>query len=282
MTNKEKVSLNDIKEKKGKRQPITMLTAYDYPSARLVDKAGMDIILVGDSLAMTVMGHTNTLAVTMDEIIHHCKMVARGANHAFLVGDMPFMSYQSGARDAILNAGRLLKEGGMEAVKLEGGGKMTDIVRAISDCGISVMGHIGLTPQSVVKLSGYRVQGKSAESAKQLIDDAMALQEAGCFAIVLESIPDAVAEIITMKLSIPTIGIGAGKHCDGQVLVFHDLIGFYQGPVPKFVKKYTDLNRIISTAVQKYCEEVQTGKFPGRIHSFKMSKSELNKLNELL
>ena len=278
MINKEKVSLSDIKEKKRHQQPICMLTAYDYPSARLVDAANIDIILVGDSLAMTVMGYANTLAVTMDEMIHHCRMVARGTARALLIGDMPFMSYQTGPRDAIMNAGRFLKEGGMDAVKLEGGRTMVDVVKSIVESGICVMGHIGLTPQSVVRMGGYRLQGKSAESAQQLIEDALALQEAGCFAIVLESIPDALAEIITKKLVIPTIGIGAGKHCDGQVLVFHDLLGFYQGPAPKFAKQYINLNKMISEALEKYCEEVQTRKFPGAEHGFKMGKEELDKL----
>jgi 3-methyl-2-oxobutanoate hydroxymethyltransferase len=281
MINKEKITIPYIEEKKINHQPITMLTAYDYPSAQLVDDAGIDIILVGDSLAMTVMGYSNTLSVTMDEMIHHCKMVARGTKHAFLIGDMPFMSYLTGRTDAVRNAGRFLKEGGMEAVKLEGGKFVTDVVRTIVDSGISVMGHIGLTPQSVAKLGGYRVQGKTADAAQQLIDDAIALQEAGCFAIVLETIPAPVAEIITAELSIPTIGIGAGKNCDGQVLVYHDLLGLYHSPVPKFVKQYANLNKSIADAVKQYCDDVQQRKFPSDEHGYKMSDLELQKIKKM-
>ncbi len=281
MINKEKITIPYIEEKKINHQPITMLTAYDYPSARLVDDAGIDIILVGDSLAMTVMGYSNTLSVTMDEMIHHCKMVARGTRRAFLIGDMPFMSYLTGRTDAIRNAGRFLKEGGMEAVKLEGGKFITDLVRTIVDSGISVMGHIGLTPQSVAKLGGYRVQGKTVDAAQQLIDDAMALQEAGCFSIVLETISAPVAEIITAELSIPTIGIGAGKNCDGQVLVYHDLLGLYHSPVPKFVKQYANLNKTITDAVKQYCDDVQQKKFPSDEHEYKMSDLELQKIKKM-
>jgi 3-methyl-2-oxobutanoate hydroxymethyltransferase len=278
MADKQKITLPDIQGKKIKHQPITMLTAYDYPSARLLDQAGVDIILVGDSLAMTVMGYANTLSVTMDEMIHHCRMVARGSEQAFRVGDMPFMSYQSSIRDAINNAGRFLKEGGMEAVKLEGGQKMSGIIKAIVDSGICVMGHIGLTPQSVTRLGGYRLQGKTAAAAEQLIDDALALQDVGCFAIVLETIPAAVAKIITEKVSVPTIGIGAGRHCDGQVLVFHDLLGFYQHPLPKHVKQYADLNKTISEAVIHYCRDVGQRKFPAAKHGFKIDGKELQKI----
>ena len=280
MISNQKITIPDIKAKKTDQQPITMLTAYDYPSAQLVDKAGIDIILVGDSLGMTVMGYSSTVPVTMDEMIHHCKMVARGTEHAFLIGDMPFMSYQTGPSDAIRNAGRFLKEGGMEAVKLEGGEVTVDLVRAIVNSGISVMGHIGLTPQSVTQFGGYRVQGKTAESAKRLVSDALKLQEAGCFSIVLEAIPASVAEIITGKLSIPTIGIGAGKKCDGQVLVYHDLLGLYQDFTPKFVKQYANLSKSITDAVKQYCYDVQKGNFPADKHSFKISSKELNKLKD--
>jgi len=279
--NNQKITIPDIKGKKANQQPITMLTAYDYPSATLVDNAGIDIILVGDSLGMTVMGYPSTVPVTMDEMIHHCKMVARGTKHALLISDMPFMSYQTGCSDAIRNAGRFLKEGGMEAVKLEGGEVVADIVKAIVDSGISVMGHIGLTPQSVAQFGGYRVQGKTAESAKKLISDALKLQEAGCFSIVLEAIPASVAEIITAKLSIPTIGIGAGMKCDGQVLVYHDLLGLYQDFTPKFVKQYANLSKLITDAVKQYCLDVQHGKFPSDKHSFKIDKKELNKIKKL-
>jgi 3-methyl-2-oxobutanoate hydroxymethyltransferase len=281
MISNQKITILDIKGKKVDQQPITMLTAYDYPSAQLVDKAGVEIILVGDSLGMTVMGYPSTIPVTMDEMIHHCKMVARGTEHAFLIGDMPFMSYQTGPSDAIRNAGRFLKEGGMEAVKLEGGEIAVHLVKAIVDSGISVMGHIGLTPQSVSRFGGYRVQGKTAESAKQLVSDALKLEEAGCFSIVLEAIPASVAEIITAELSIPTIGIGAGKKCDGQVLVYHDLLGLYQDFTPKFVKQYVNLSKTITDAVKQYCRDVQQGKFPSEKHSFKISSKELNKLKDL-
>jgi len=281
MIGNQKITLLDINSKRTDHQPITMLTAYDYPSAQLVDKAGVEIILVGDSLGMTVMGYPTTVPVTMDEMIHHCKMVARGTEHAFLIGDMPFMSYQAGRSDAIRNAGRFLKEGGMEAVKLEGGEVIEDLVKSIVDSGISVMGHIGLTPQSVTKFGGYRVQGKTAESAKRLVSDALKLQEAGCFSIVLEAIPASVAEIITSKLSIPTIGIGAGNKCDGQVLVYHDLLGLYEDFTPKFVKKYANLSKSISDAVKEYCQDVKQRKFPSDMHSFKISTKELNKLNNL-
>jgi len=278
MINNQKITLLDIKSKKDDQQPITMLTAYDYPSAQLVDKAGVDIILVGDSLGMTVMGYPTTVPVTMDEMIHHCKMVARGTQHAFLIGDMPFMSYQAGRSDAIRNAGRFLKEGGMEAVKLEGGEVAGDLVKAIVNSGISVMGHIGLTPQSVTRFGGYRVQGKTAVSAKQLISDALILQEAGCFSIVLEAIPAQVAEIITETLSIPTIGIGAGNRCDGQVLVYHDLLGLYPDFTPKFVKQYANLSKSITDAVKKYCLDVKQRKFPSDKYSFKISGKELQKI----
>ena len=278
MVNDQKITIPDIKGKKLDQQPITMLTAYDYPSARLLDNAGVDIILVGDSLAMTVMGYPTTVSVTMDEMIHHCKMVSRGTDRAFLIGDMPFMSYQTGRRDAIRNAGRFLKEGGMEAVKLEGGEVVIDLVGAIVDSGIAVMGHIGLTPQSVTQLGGYRVQGKTAESAQRLIADAIKLQDAGCFAIVLEAIPAPLAEIITADISIPTIGIGAGNQCDGQVLVYHDLLGLYHEPTPRFVKEYANLNKSITDAVKNYCRDVQQRKFPSDEHSFKMSSKELQKL----
>jgi 3-methyl-2-oxobutanoate hydroxymethyltransferase len=275
-----KITIPEIKEKKVQQNIITMLTAYDYPSARLVEEAGIDIILVGDSLAMTVMGDDNTLKVTMDEMIHHCKMVSPASKRALLIGDMPFLSYQTSHSDAIRNAGRFLKEGGMDAVKLEGGSAVVPAVKAIIDSGISVMGHIGLTPQLVTKFGGYKVQGKSAESARQLIADAYALEEAGCFAVVLEAIPGSVAEIITRNLSIPTIGIGAGKHCDGQVLVFHDLLGMYHQTTPKFVKQYVNLNQIIIKALQRYKSDVENRRFPENKHSFKMNDKELRRLKK--
>jgi len=266
-----KVTILDLQAKKGRGEPITMLTAYDYPTALLVDRAGIDVILVGDSLAMVVLGHDNTLAVTMDEMIHHCKAVSKGARSPFLVGDMPFMSYQISKTDAVANAGRFLKEGGMDAVKLEGGQEVVSTVKAIIEAGIPVMGHIGLTPQSISKLGGYRVQGRDIEAAHKLLADAAALEEAGCFSIVLEAIPDRLAKLITGRASIPTIGIGAGPNCDGQVLVIHDLIGLFDRFTPKFVKKYTNINARILKALQEFREEVKSGAFPTAEHSYSIS-----------
>lgn len=266
-----KVTILDLQAKKERGEPITMLTAYDYPTALLVDRAGIDVILVGDSLAMVVLGHDNTLAVTMDEMIHHCKAVSKGARSPFLVGDMPFMSYQISKTDAVANAGRFLKEGGMDAVKLEGGQEMVSTVKAIIEAGIPVMGHIGLTPQSISKLGGYRVQGRDIEAAHKLLADAAALEEAGCFSIVLEAIPDRLAKLITGRASIPTIGIGAGPNCDGQVLVIHDLIGLFDRFTPKFVKKYTNINARILKALQEFREEVKSGAFPTAEHSYSIS-----------
>ena len=266
-----KVTILDLQAKKERGEPITMLTAYDYPTALLVDRAGIDVILVGDSLAMVVLGHDNTLAVTMDEMIHHCKAVSKGARSPFLVGDMPFMSYQISKTDAVANAGRFLKEGGMDAVKLEGGQEMVSTVKAIIEAGIPVMGHIGLTPQSISKLGGYRVQGRDIEAAHKLLADAAALEEAGCFSIVLEAIPDRLAKLITGRASIPTIGIGAGPNCDGQVLIIHDLIGLFDRFTPKFVKKYTNINARILKALQEFREEVKSGAFPTAEHSYSIS-----------
>lgn len=267
---RKKVTILDLQEKKQRGEPITMLTAYDYPTALLVDRAGIDIILVGDSLAMVVLGHENTVAVTMDEMLHHCKAVARGAKYPLLVGDMPFLSYQVDRREAVRNAGRFLKEGGMDVVKLEGGQEMADTVKAIVDAGIPVMGHIGLTPQSISKLGGFRVQGKSVEAAKRLLADAQALEEAGAFSIILEAVPDRLAKLITERVRIPTIGIGAGPDCDGQVLVIHDLIGLFDRFTPKFVKRYANIFPILTEALEQYREEVLSGAFPGREHSFTM------------
>ncbi len=275
---RKKVTILDLKRKKEKGEPITMLTAYDYPTGLLVDQAGIDIILVGDSLAMVVLGHENTVAVTMDEMLHHCKAVARGAKHPLLVGDMPFMSYQVDVKEAIRNAGRFLKEGGMDVIKLEGGRDMAPTVKAIVDAGIPVMGHIGLTPQTVSKLGGYRVQGKDVATAKALIDDALALEEAGVFSIILEAIPGPVAKLITERVSVPTIGIGAGPDCDGQVLVIHDLIGLFDRFVPKFVKQYANVFPLITEALEKYRDEVISGEFPGPEHGYPMSEEALQAL----
>ena len=270
-----KISILDVQRKKIEGQPITMLTAYDYPGALLADEAGVDMILVGDSLGMTVLGYPDTVSVTMDEMLHHCKAVARGASHAFLIGDMPFMSYQVDRREAVRNAGRFMKEGRMDAIKLEGGREVVDTVRAIVDAGIPVMGHLGLTPQTVSKLGGYKVQGKTAESAKRLQEDALALQEAGCFSLVLEAVPTPVAEAVSKQLAVPTIGIGAGPHCDGQVLVFHDVLGLFDRFVPKFVKQYAHLRQPILEAFKTYIAEVEARTFPTADHSYKIDEEEL-------
>lgn len=270
-----KITVFDIQSKKEKRKPITMLTAYDYSSAMLVDEAKIDVILVGDSLAMVVLGLETTVPVTMEEMLHHCRAVARGTRRALLVGDMPFMSYQADVAEAVRNAGRFLKEAGMECVKLEGGREITATVKAIVDSGIPVMGHIGLTPQSVSKLGGYRVQGKTATDAKRLLDDAILLEKAGCFSIVLEAVPASIAEIISQKLHIPTIGIGAGPGCDGQVLVYHDLIGMFDRFKPKFVKQYTNVRQDILEAILTFAKDVDEGHFPAIEHTYPIARSQL-------
>jgi len=234
---RKKVTTLTFRQKKERGEPITMLTAYDYPTALAMDKAGIDSILVGDSLAMVVLGYENTLPVTMEEMLHHARAVARGAKRALLIGDMPFMSYQVSVEEAVRNAGRFLQQGGMDAVKLEGGRERADTIRAIGGAGIPVMGHLGLTPQSIHQLGGYRAQGKTALAAKHLFEDAQILEEAGCFSIVLESVPARLADSISKEISIPTIGIGAGAGCDGQVLVTHDLLGLFDRFTPKFVRK---------------------------------------------
>ena len=282
MSLEQKVSILDLRKKRHSGMPITMLTAYDYPGAILVDEAGIDVILVGDSLAMTVLGHPNTVSVTMDEMIHHCKAVARGAKRAFLIGDMPYLSYHISIEEAIRNAGRFVKEANMDAIKLEGGRDVIRTVAAIRNAGIPVMGHIGLTPQTAAKSGGYKVRGKTADHAKHLLEDALSLEEAGCFAIVLEAVPAAVAEQITEKLSVPTIGIGAGAGTDGQVLVFHDILGLFDQFVPKFVKQYANLRQQIIDAIKLYSEEVRSGQFPDAQHSFKIDKSELEKFLDYL
>jgi 3-methyl-2-oxobutanoate hydroxymethyltransferase len=271
-----KVSILDLQKKKDKGKRLAMLTAYDFPGAKLVDEAGADIILVGDSLAMTVLGHPNTVSVTMEEMLHHCKAVARGAQRALLVGDMPFMSYQLDRAESIRNAGRFLKEAGMDAVKLEGGDDVVDTVRAIVRAGIPVMGHLGLTPQTAGKLGGFKVQAKTAEAARLLQLDALALQDAGCFAIVLEAVPAPVAQAVSRQLDIPTIGIGAGAGCDGQVLVFHDVLGLFDQFVPKFVKQYAHLRQPMIDAFKAYIAEVESGEFPTEAHSFSIDEEELN------
>jgi 3-methyl-2-oxobutanoate hydroxymethyltransferase len=276
---RKKVAIPDLYNKKKEGKKITMLTAYDYPVAKLVDDAGIDMILVGDSLGMVVLGYDSTVPVTMDEMIHHCKAVRRGTKYAFLVGDMPFMSFQVSVEEAVRNAGRFLKEAGCDAIKLETAEpRVLEVTKAIIEAGIPVLGHLGLTPQSATKLGGLKVQGKDAEAAKKIVDSALALESAGCFAVVLECIPDKLAQIITEKLSIPTIGIGAGKDCDGQVLVINDMIGLFERFLPKFVKQYVKLAPQISNAIRQYKDEVEAGRFPSAEHTFGMKEDELKKI----
>lgn len=275
---RKKVTISDLMTKKERGEKITMLTAYDYPTAQLVDKAGIDTILVGDSLGMVVLGYASTVPVSMEEMIHHAKAVTRGTGYAFVIGDMPFMSYQTSVEKAIENAGRFMKEGGCDAVKLEGGSEVAPTVKAIVTAGVPVCGHIGLTPQTATQLSGFKVQGKDAESASNLIKSAKDLEEAGAFMVVMECIPDVLASRITKEVNIPTIGIGAGKECDGQVLVYHDVVGLFERFTPKFVKQYITLGPMVVNALRKYKREVEGGLFPGEEHTFKMSKEEAEKL----
>ncbi len=271
---RKKVTTLTLRQKKERGEIISMLTAYDYPTAMAMDKAGVDSILVGDSLAMVVLGYENTLPVTMEEMLHHCRAVARGARSALLVGDMPFMSYQVSVEEATRNAGRFLQQGGMDAVKLEGGRERADAIRSITGAGIPVMGHIGLTPQSINQLGGFRAQGKTAIAAKRLVEDALLLEEAGCFSIVLEAVPARLAELISKRLSIPTIGIGAGAGCDGQVLVTHDVLGLFDRFTPKFVKKYADFHGEMQKVFADYIEDVETKRFPAREHTVEMDDKE--------
>lgn len=275
---RQKVTISYLQKKMESGQKITMMTAYDFPTASLVDQAEIDTILVGDSLGMVVLGYESTVPVTMDDMIHHCKAVRRGTKQSFVIGDMPFMSYQVSVEKAVENAGRFIKDAGCEAVKLEGGSEMAHVVKAIVDAGIPVCAHIGLTPQTATKLSGFKVQGKDAESAKKLVTSAKDLEEAGAFMIVLECIPDRVASKITDALNIPTIGIGAGKDCDGQVLVYHDLVGLFERFTPKMVKQYVNLAPQIRDALIQYREEVEKGIFPGPEHSFAMKQEEAEKI----
>lgn len=264
----QKTTILDFVKWKAEKRKIAMLTAYDFPFARIIDEAGIDGILVGDSLGMVVQGLVNTLPVTMDEMIYHTKMVSRAVENAIVIGDMPFMSYQTGTEDAIRNAGRFVKEGGASAVKIEGGGGVADKIRAITNCDIPVMAHIGLTPQSIHRMGGYRVQGKTDRAAVKLLEEARKAEEAGAFSLLLEAIPVNLAARITEELSIPTIGIGAGPHCDGQVLVLHDVIGLFERFVPKFVKRYANLKEEALKAVREYREEVIQGTFPTEKESF--------------
>jgi 3-methyl-2-oxobutanoate hydroxymethyltransferase len=271
--------LRTLQGKKQRGEAITMLTAYDYASAMLLDQAGLDSILVGDSLGMVVLGYKNTLPVTMEDMLHHCKAVARGAKHPLLIGDMPFMSYQSSVSQAVRNAGRFLQEGGMDAVKLEGGRERRKAIRAIVAAGIPVMGHIGLTPQSVNLFGGFRPQGKTAEAAARLLEDALILQEAGCFGLVLESVPARLAQVISERLEIATIGIGAGAGCDGQVLVQHDLLGLFER-TPKFARQFAHLRADLLTAFAAYITDVQSRSFPAAEHTTEMAEEEWEKFQQ--
>jgi len=263
-----KFTILDAQKVKDQGKKITMLTAYDYHTARILDACGVDILLVGDSVGNTVMGLENTIPVTMDDMIHHTRAVARGRQRSLVVGDMPFMSYQVSIEDARMNAGRLVKEGGAEAVKLEGGENIEDTIKAICDMDIPVMAHIGLTPQSVHRMGGYKVQGREDRQREKLIADARAVERAGAFSVVLEAVPASLAREISGAVSIPTIGIGAGVHCDGQVLVINDLLGLSGQFRPKFVKQYAQLEQAIETAVKEFIDEVQGGVFPDDEHSF--------------
>ncbi|MDP6494966.1 MAG: 3-methyl-2-oxobutanoate hydroxymethyltransferase [Dehalococcoidia bacterium] len=273
-----RITISDIREMKSKGGKIPMLTAYDYTSASIVDAAGVPVILVGDTLGQVVLGYDSTLPVTMDEMIHHTKAVARGTKQALIVGDMPFMSYQASITEAMHNAGRFLQEGGAQTVKLEGGVNMAPTVRHMVSSGIPVMGHIGLTPQSVNQMGGYKVQGRSLKAAVHLMEDARALEEAGAFAMVLECVPASLAKLITERVGIPTIGIGAGKECDGQVQVFHDMLGLFTDFVPKHAKQYANLGETISSAVSEYISEVIDQSFPSREHSYHIKEEILAEL----
>ena len=262
------VTVRDIRAYKERGERFAMLTAYDALSARLLDEAGIPLILVGDTLGMVVLGHDSTVPVTMEEMLHHTAAVRRGTSNCFVVGDMPFMSYQVSVEEGIRNAGRFLKEAGANAVKLEGGGRTVELVARLTESGIPVMGHLGLTPQSVNQLSGYRVQGREAADALRIVQEAKALESAGAFAVVLEAVPSALAAEVTQSLEIPTIGIGAGRDCDGQVLVWHDFLGITSGKAPKFVKRYAALGDEVKRAAAEFAAEVSKGSYPGPEHSY--------------
>lgn len=257
---------------------LSMLTAYDYSMAKIIDESAVNGILIGDSLGMVIKGEEDTLAVTMEEIIYHTKAVKRGVKNALIVSDMPFLSYHVSVEQAVLNAGRLIKEGGANAVKIEGGANVIEQIKAIVNAQIPVMGHLGLTPQSVNAFGGFKVQGKDELTAKKLIEDAILIEKAGAFSVVLEGIPEKVAKIITKSISIPTIGIGAGKYCDGQILVYQDMLGMFNDFVPKFVKQYANIGTIMREAISNYVKEVESGSFPEEKHTFKIDESELEKL----
>ncbi len=273
-----KITTSTLRDKKQKKEKISMLTSYDYSLASMVDAAGIDVILVGDSLGNVVLGYENTLSVTMDDMVHHTKAVVRGSKNAMVVADLPFLSYHISIEESVRNAGRLIQEGGAQAVKLEGGVERVDHVKAILDAQIPVMGHIGLTPQSVNQFGGFKVQGKDLESARKIIQDAKALDAVGVFSIVLEGVPTKLAQRITEEVSVPTIGIGAGQYCDGQVLVINDMLGMFTGHIPKFVKKFANLQPLIIEALKEYKEEVAKGTFPAQEHGFTIQDEVLERL----
>jgi len=264
-----RITIQDLLRKKEQHQKITMLTAYDYPFAQIVDEAGLDCVLVGDSLGMVVQGLENTLPVTMDEMIYHTRLVTRAVKNALVIGDMPFMSYQASVEDGVRNAGRFLKEAGAAAIKLEGGAEAAALIRALTKADIPVMAHIGLTPQSIHRMGGYKVQGKTKKAASRLLEEAHIVEDAGAFAVLVEAVPGALAKKITAALSVPTIGIGAGPYCDGQVLVLHDVLGIFDRFVPKFVKRYANLREDALAAIRGYRDEVEKGLFPSEKESFK-------------
>ncbi len=273
-----RITASTLKKMKKNGEKISMITAYDFSMATIVDKSGVDVVLVGDSLGSAVLGYEDTTQVTMEDMLHHIKAVTRGVKHALVVGDMPFISYHTGVYTAVENAGRIVREGRAQGVKLEGGEEITDEIRAIIKAGIPVMGHIGLTPQSVHKMGGYFIQGKTAENARKLLHDAKALEDAGVFSIVLECIPAELAEIITRQVTVPTIGIGAGSACDGQVLVSYDLMGLFSGYVPSFVKQYADVGALMTNAVKEYVAETKSGTFPDYERSFHIDKEIIDTL----
>jgi 3-methyl-2-oxobutanoate hydroxymethyltransferase len=270
-----KIALPELREMKRRGDPITMITAYDAPAARLADEAGVELVLVGDSAAMVMLGHASTVTVTLDEMLFLTRAVTRAARRPLVIGDLPFGTYEVSDEQAVSSAIRMLKEGGADCVKLEGAGRMVSRARAIAESSIGVMGHIGLTPQSATKLGGFRAQGRTADAALALYDDALELQDAGCFAIVLEAVPAPVATRVTEALDIPTIGIGAGAGCDGQVLVWHDLLGMYDGPAPRFVKQYGRIAEEIGEALGAYVADVRSGTFPGEQHTYSIPEAEL-------
>jgi 3-methyl-2-oxobutanoate hydroxymethyltransferase len=275
---RKKTTLLDLQEMKRNGRKITMLSIYDYPMALLADRAGHDTILVGDSLGMTLLGYENTIPVTMDEMIHHTKAVTRAVKYAFVIGDMPFMSYNTSERDAILNAGRLMKEAGADAVKVEGGANIVHVVKALIRAGIPVMGHIGLTPQTISMLGGLKAQGKDEKTAQKIVDDAVLLEEAGAFGVILECVPSLLSKIVTRRLSIPTISYGAGVYCDGQGLVSPDVIGLFDRFTPKFAKRYVNLGESVLKAFESYRDEVRNGEFPTDQHSFHIDEETLSKI----